>query len=96
MGVMGNGKCGEAAGSSERNMGYRVLEPRQEMYLCNSPSLLTFTDFSLILNIRNKKNSSHKGVLVKFGQKFKLKLQQMITMLSQIVVIYGIKFCYMF
>lgn len=94
MGVMRNGKCGEAAGSSESNMGYRILEPRQEMYLCSSPSLLTFSDFSLILNIRNKK-SSHKGVLVKFGQKFKLKLQQVITMLSQIVIIYGIKFCYM-
>ena len=28
MGVMRNGKCGEAAGSSESNMGYRILEPR--------------------------------------------------------------------
>lgn len=91
MGLMGNGKCGEAAGS-ERNMGYGVQEPRFETNLLY---LLSLIFYFIIFKIRNKKNSYNKRVLIKFEQKFKLKLQQIMKMLSQIAIIYSIKFHYM-
>lgn len=80
-GLMLKGKHGQAAGGSERSMGYGVKKPVWIVPL----QLTFFTDLLWLFTSLSLKVKIRK-VLVQFGKKFKLKLQQIMKMLLQIVI----------
>lgn len=59
--LLGNGKCGEAAGSRERDMGHGVHEPRFEMLATNVLYCLSLIFLFTILMIRHKKKQLPQG-----------------------------------